>query len=73
MNQAKSVKDAVTVNLSYELDGQGWIETDCQGYDGLVSLPKVLEFEGRRYGQTGWNSDRNVAYYCTSKAFAIAH
>lgn len=72
MAQAKAVQNAVTVNLNYPLDGEFWLEVDCNGYEGLQALPKVLEFEGRRYGQTGWNSDRNVAYYCTSKKFAVA-
>jgi len=26
-------------------------------------LPQVISYEGRLYGKTGWNSDRQVCYY----------
>lgn len=65
-----TVVQAVTVNLHYPLEGDFWLETDCADYDVLKALPKVVEFEGRKYGQTGWNSDRNTAYYGTAKKFA---
>ena len=41
------------------------------GWDDVAKLTgKVLEFEGRRYGFTGWNSDRNEAYFKSNVAVA---
>lgn len=40
------------------------------GWDSVKKLPGGLEYEGNSYGYTGWNSDRNVAYYKASKKFA---
>lgn len=31
---------------------------------------RVLEFEGRNYGFTGWNSDRNEAYFKSAVSVA---
>lgn len=34
------------------------------GWEDVARLTaRVLEFEGRHYGFTGWNSDRNEAYF----------
>lgn len=64
--------ESVSVNSSYLLDGEYWLEVSfANGYDGYKALPKALEYDGRKYGQTGWNSDKNLAYYCTSKKFAV--
>lgn len=62
--------NAVTVTLHYPLDNDYWLETDCADYEALKVLPQALQFEGRTYGRTGWNSDRGVAYYSTAKAVA---
>jgi hypothetical protein len=32
-------------------------------YNTYQKLPMALEYEGRTYGKTGWNSDRMVCYY----------
>lgn len=41
------------------------------GWDDVSKLTsKVLEFEGRHYGFTGWNSDRNEAYFKSNVAVA---
>lgn len=69
MATATPVK-AITINHHYPLDNDFWLETDCADYDALKTLPKVVQFDGRTYGQTGWNSDRGVAYYSTSKSVA---
>ena len=35
------------------------------GWDDVKKLTKkVLEFNGRLYTFTGWNSDRNECYFC---------
>lgn len=68
---AHAVRNAVEVTTYYQLEGEWWIETPCADYDAYQAIPVALEFEGRRFGRTGWNSDRNVAYFCTRKPFAL--
>jgi len=72
MKQAKTI-ESVSVSADYQLEGEFWIEVSFQGgYTEYALLPKALEFEGRAYGQTGWNSDKNLAYYSTGKSFATS-
>ena len=42
-----------------------YLEVDCpNGWDDVKKISrKVLEFGGRDFSYTGWNSDRNVAYF----------
>jgi len=41
------------------------------GWDDCKKLTqKVLEFEGKKYIWTGWNSDRNEAYFKATTSFA---
>jgi len=70
MSTATIVKNAVSVVPSETRDGyltvncpQGWVDVEK-----LVS--KVLEFEGKKFTFTGWNSDRNVAFFKSGGAFA---
>lgn len=37
----------------------------CENYANLKSLPQAIDYDGLRYGRTGWNSDRCIAYYRT--------
>ena len=37
----------------------------CDGYKAFKALPVAIDFHGVRYGLTGWNSDRFIAYYRT--------
>ena len=40
------------------------IVVTCIDYDHLKTLPEVVrDHQGVLYGQTGWNSDRNEAYF----------
>lgn len=39
-------------------------------YDTLCAFPAGIEVAGKAYGWTGWDSDRNVAYYRSDKRFA---
>jgi hypothetical protein len=68
---AHAITNAVQILVNYPFEGHWWIEAPCQDYDALTLLPVAIEFEGRRYGRTGWNSDRHVAYYSTRQAFAV--
>lgn len=67
---AHAIANAVEVLVNYPMDGYWWLECPCADYDALTLLPVAVEFEGRRYGRTGWNSDRGVAYFSTQRAFA---
>lgn len=53
-------------------DGERFIEVSCLNYDGYVRLPDGMDFEGRVYTRTGWNSDTQVAYYKAGAAYAVA-
>lgn len=44
-------------------DGNKFVVVPCADYDELRKLPKAIEFNGERYGRTGWNSDTCAAYY----------
>ena len=46
-------------------NGVGVIELYVVGE--LRDMPPALEYEGKTYGRSGWNSDRNVAFYRTDR------
>lgn len=69
MSKANPI-DGITVNTSYQLEGNYWLETDCADYDAWSKLPAIVGYEGRKYGKTGWNSDNGKACYSTGKLFA---
>lgn len=46
-------------------DGELCLTVPCDDYSALRSLPKMLTYEGARYGRTGWNSDLRIAYFKT--------
>lgn len=41
-----------------------------QMYDAYRHLPVAVEFDGKRYQKTGWNSDECEAYYKQRGLFA---
>jgi hypothetical protein len=42
------------------------------GWDDVKHLHgRVISFAGRRFGFTGWNSDRNLAYFAGNRPFAV--
>jgi hypothetical protein len=45
--------------------GREFLTVDCpEGWDDVKKLvKKVLTFEGRKFAYTGWNSDRNEAFF----------
>jgi hypothetical protein len=45
------------------VEGVEYAVVDCRDYDHFVSLPEVVEYQGRQLGKTGWNSDNHRAYY----------
>ena len=46
--------------------GRDYLHIDCPaGWDDVKKIcKKVLIYEGRRFTFTGWNSDRNEAFFC---------
>lgn len=66
---AKAI-NSIVVNSTYQMDGEHWLVTNCADYDTWKALPAGVQFEGRRYGKTGWNSDLCTACYSTGRAFA---
>ena len=47
-----------------QIDGFWWIEVPTPNdWDDAKNLPKLLNFDGRRYGWSCYNSDRHVAIY----------
>jgi len=63
---AMPIVDRVRVLGHEELpDGQICITVPCPNYQALTELPPMLEFNDKRFGRTGWNSDRMIAYYKT--------
>lgn len=56
----------VTVRHNIREDIQReFLTVDCpEGWDDVKKLvKKVLTFEGRKFAYTGWNSDRNEAFF----------
>lgn len=51
-------------------DGVTALLVSCNDHDQFMELPAAVEFNGVYYGKTGWNSDKNKAYYRTDGAFA---
>ena len=45
------------------LDGTQIAETMCLDYPDFRRLPSFIRLDGIVLGKSGWNSDRQVAYY----------
>ena len=72
-----TTKTAQSIPQSYKVfnygtlpDGEQFVEVNCPNYDFYTALPAGMEFEGKVYTQTGWNSDLQLAYYKAGKKFA---
>ena len=61
--KAKVVQEAIVITNAQIVEGETVLETACRDFDQFLSLPQVVEFEGRVCGKTGWSSDRNYACY----------
>lgn len=44
----------------------------CADYSVYSTLPAAIEFEGKRYGKSGWNSDTCKCFYRTDVRVAFA-
>lgn len=46
------------------LDGKHWMMFHNEGtFEAYKAMPNALEYEGRKYGKTGWNSDTHTVHY----------
>ncbi len=63
--------NAIVILHAYALDKELWLETTCHDYDHLKELPEVVSYEGIICGRTGWNSDKNLAYYKSTAKVAL--
>lgn len=70
---ANTIPGAVAV-LSLETlpDGVQVVTVPCADYDAVQALPRAIELGGVRYGRTGWNSDRFIAYFRSDATIATA-
>ena len=72
---AVAIGDALAVEL-YDYHGVGFAVADLHGethfdlWRMYERLPSVIAVDGRLYGKSGWDSDREKAYYRSDKAFA---
>lgn len=65
MKPAKPIPGALLVEPS-TCDGDYFLTADIDPddpYGSFKKLPAAVEYEGRIYGKTAYNSDRNRAYY----------
>lgn len=68
---ATAIPNTFAPITAYAFGGHYWLEIACHDYDEFRIQPSGLEYEGRVYGRTGWNSDRCVAYYSTRVKLAM--
>jgi len=67
--QAKPHNDMVAITAHYFMDNIGVLEIKVNDTDYLAQ-PQVLEYEGRLYGKSSWNSDTMLVCYRTDKQMA---
>lgn len=63
MSRAKIENDYISLVEHGFLDGVTYCVVDCQDFDQYKELPSAVSFNGVLCGKTGWNSDKNRAYY----------
>ena len=58
------VREEFIVILSIEnFRGLTVATTPCQDFNMYLDLPDAIEVSGKVLGKTGWNSDKNLAYF----------
>lgn len=63
LGRANRVIGAVPLIATEEMDGEHHLIGFCADFDHYKRLPEVVEWEGRMFGKTGWNSDDCRVYY----------
>jgi len=46
--------------------------SQCNSHEAFKQLPEMVNFEGTLFGKSGWNSDKEIAYYRTDARVAWA-
>ena len=70
-----AVKDAVNIETSTEYQGILFAEVAIDSddpYRSFKKLPAAIEYLGRVLGKTGYDSDKNRAYYRSDAKIAYA-
>lgn len=65
--KATILSNEIPVSHSIREDiNREFLTVNCpEGWDDVKKIcKKVLTFDGRKFTFTGWNSDRNEAYFC---------
>lgn len=75
MSNAKVEHGYLSINYSATIEGVHCVAVNCDGYDTYKHLPAAVRFEEptgvyRLLGKTGWNSDKNEAYYQSNAMLA---
>ena len=65
MTEARIATNKVTVTKPISIDGQLYIEVQVpDGWDSVKKImDKVIEVNSLDFSYTGWNSDKNIAYF----------
>lgn len=65
MNEGRISVNKVTVTKPVSIEGDLYIEVSVpNGWDDVKNLSnKVIEVNSLDFSYTGWNSDRNIAYF----------
>lgn len=63
--------EALKVLQSGNIDNTYWFYTDCFDYEHYKTLPNCVDYQGVRYGLTGWNSDKSYACYQNNASLAF--
>ena len=70
--KANVVQGAITLSATYNLGGETVLETTCRDFEHFITLPEVVEYNGRMCGKTGWSSDRGYACYKSGAMVALS-
>jgi len=71
--EAKAIKDTFVVESKTEVRDESFIAIaidSADPYGSFKRLPAGVEFEGKTYGKTGYDSDKNLAYCATNAPIA---
>ncbi len=61
--KAKIEPDYIAVKHVSKYDGVTCCVVECENYDRYKVLPDTVSYNGVLCGKTGWNSDKNHAYF----------
>jgi|GEM_PF-3843854 len=72
---AKPLPNELVIENYLSVGNESTVVTYCKDYSHYRSLPDVIEYSGRRFGKTGWDSNTNRCHYSTKalKARAILY